>query len=1073
VSTLSGKEAALVICGGFICSFDVGEELSGSFGADGEGGAIRRLCFAPPAVIYIEHLRCSSERNNAAISTYFDFAVALGSVELAPPQKNQRSGAKKRGGCPLQKIGRLALPKRKMAFLWVVSVLVTVSWRSLGFRGWVNSIFIFPKCRLNMQFGDSLKDLTWISDNLIIYQGVKTKITPMVGQYLDAKKQAGDALLLFRMGDFYEAFFEDAKTLSRVLDLALTSRTKGEEGGDMPMSGVPVRSINEYLFQLVEQGYRVAVCDQLEEASQAVGIVKRGITQIVTPGTLFDERPGCDRSTRFLTAVVWGEGSKGARGEVSLAIASIDLSTGYCTMTALSSAASLSAEIQRLSIREIISHHSAHDGLLEKALGGVPVQYRERDAFSKEALGDYWQSAADSKTALSKEKFDTFLGQIDAMGFGQGELVADAFCGLFRYLVDLRYPLTANIEQIYPYRGESFMHIDASTFQNLEIYATLRGGQRRGALLGEIDDTVTGPGARLLQNWLAYPLKDLGQIAARHDAVQDLFDNYEVREAVRRILGDIADLERLSTKIANDKVTPRDFVMLKRSLQTIPAIVAQCEQCSARYFRRAASQLNPLEDFAQHIDMALIEEAPANLNDTGYFKRGFDEQLDHFREIAQNGQQWLLDYEASQRQATGIASLKVKYQRVFGYFIEVTKSNMSLVPSSYIRSQTLTNCERFYTSELKEYEEELLGAESRRVEREQELYVALKQKAAGYLADLVKNARILAHIDVLGSLAHTAHHRQYTRPILDDSRTFTLLGARHPVVERFLAKGERFVPNDMTLDDAGRFMIITGPNMAGKSTVIRQAAIIALMAQMGSFVPADSARLGVVDRIFSRVGASDNLALGQSTFMVEMTETANILANATDRSLVILDEIGRGTSTYDGLSLAWAIAEFLHTNIAARALFATHYHELTELENVLPGIKNCAIAVKEYKGDIIFLRKLVDGSANRSYGIQVAKLAGLPGEVIARAERILETLEQNAHRELVKEHAEGGETVPQKAVLSGPQRSLFSSGAAPESEPELDPKFSALLEEFRHLTLDAMTPIQAMNWLYKWQRRVR
>ncbi len=930
-----------------------------------------------------------------------------------------------------------------------------------------------------MKYGETVEGLEWLSENIIIYQGFKTKLTPMIDQYLDAKKQNANTILFFRMGDFYECFFDDAKTVSRALDLVLTSRSKNEDGDDLPMAGVPVRSVNEYLFQLVEQGFRVAVCEQLEEPSKAAGIVvKRGITQIVTPGTLCDERPGFDKTARFLSAIVWQDDAAGCSKKrnaqkILCALASLDLSTGYCAMTEIASESGLQAELLRMNVREIITHHGSRDALTPKIFSAIPVSYCERDAFSQQTITDQWMNGEDAQNfvAMPKDKFLSFIQTIDEANFEAPRLVLDAFCGLFAYLRRLHYPLTANIENVYPYHAESFMQIDAATFQNLEIYATLRGGQKKGSLLGELDETVTGSGSRLLQNWLAYPLKDAEKIQTRLDAVQDLRDNYECRDNLRQLLSETSDLERISAKIANGKVTPRELVQLSQTLAIVPKIADRCRSCMSAWFKRASERLLPLAPLRDELIKALSPDAPSNLNDTGFFNKGYDDQLDRCSAIAENGRQWLLDYEAAQKKLTGINTLKVKYQRVFGYFVEVTKANLNLVPNTYIRSQTLTNCERFYTSELKEYEEELLNADSRRAERELELFAMLKRAAAAQLSALLQNARVLAHIDVIAALAHTAHHRQYTRPTVDNSNAFDLRQARHPVVERFLPKGERFVPNDIRLDGNGRLLIITGPNMAGKSTIIRQAAIIALMAQMGSFVPAESARIGVVDRIFSRVGASDNLALGQSTFMVEMTETANILTNATSQSLVILDEIGRGTSTYDGLSLAWAIAEHLHTQIGARSLFATHYHELTELANLLPGVKNASIAVKEYKSDVIFLRKLIDGAANRSYGIQVAKLAGLPQSVIDRAKQILGALEENGHREFANPDSgdkKASDMLPSAAGHHVTQRSLFGN---PDPLPQDASRMQNFIDEIRSLSLDAMTPIQALNLLYKLQKK--
>lgn len=919
-----------------------------------------------------------------------------------------------------------------------------------------------------MKFGDSLPGLTWIQENLFIYCGIKTKLTPMLEQYFDAKKQHPDALLLFRMGDFYETFFDDAKVISRALDLTLTSRSKSEDGAEIPMAGVPFRSIHEYLFQLVEQGFRVVICDQLEDPAVAQGIVKRGITQIVTPGTLCDDRPGFEKNARFLSAVY-------ANPDGSLALSSLDLSTGYSTMTEVMNLQELSAELQRHNVREIVTPVS--DASLAKAFQGIPIQICPAEQFSQQALLDYWQASAEGEKWLSREKFLSFLHAIEQTGFQHPQGVISAFCGVLMYLVSLRYALTSNIEQIYPYRCDAFMQIDASTFQNLEIYETLRGGDKKGSLLGELDETMTGGGSRLLRNWLAYPLKDLPRIHMRQACVDELFQNFDMRQTIRALLKETGDLERLTTKLANDRIMPRELVMLKQTLRTIPALLEACKDASATYFRTTVTNLDPLPQLTDIIDRALVDDAPSNLNDTHFFKPGYDQKLDAYRKISEEADQWLLNYEAKLRQETGITSLKVKFHRVFGYFIEVTKAKVAAVPNTFMRSQTLTNADRFYTTVLKEQEERILEATENRGVHEMELYNELKRFASHYIPKLMQNARILAHLDVLSSLAHTAHHRSYTRPELDESQVFILKEARHPVVERFLPKGERFVPNDIVLDEKNRFMIITGPNMAGKSTIIRQAAIIALMAQIGSFVPAEHAYIGLVDRIFSRVGASDNLALGQSTFMVEMTETANILQNAGERSLVILDEIGRGTSTYDGLSLAWAITEYIHTKIGARTLFATHYHELTELEHVLSGIKNASVAVKEYQQEIIFLRRLIDGAANRSYGIQVARLAGVPEAVITRAEALLTLLETNAHRELVHQEAAGAppETTSKRtAVIRHPitQRTLFETLDPPPAALP-DPALASFLEAFHALQLDTTTPIQALNWLYKWQKKLR
>lgn len=918
-----------------------------------------------------------------------------------------------------------------------------------------------------MQFGEELKDLVWIDPENVIFEGVKTKLTPMISQFLDAKKNAPGAILLFRMGDFYECFFQDARRVSEALDLVLTSRTKNEDGDELPMAGVPVRSVDDYVTSLVEQGYIVAICEQLEDPAVAVGIVRRGIVRVVTPGTVLDERAGAQRNARYLSAM--------ANTANFLALASIDLATGHCVVSEIADYSMLVSEFQRLGVCELVAPACALERFAGLLSLGLPVQARPEDIFEMQALLDTWQNDDDSAAILlQKEAIEQSIQNIEGFGFENAPVVLSALAGLLCYLRELHYPVTANILAVHPYKVDACMQLDAATMQNLELFESLRGGKKKGSLLAELDSTVSSAGSRMLKEWMAYPLKDKPHIDLRLEAVQDLYEHFEERQFLRESLGNIIDYERIATKIATNRINPRELRLLASSLLAIPVLKERAAPLRSTMLRAAFDQLVPLHELATRLECALREDAPINPSDGAIFNEGYDADLDHYHTLSSNGQREILHFEAQQKKETAISSLKVKYQRIFGYFIEVSKSNLSLVPAHYIRKQTLSNCERFYTPALKELEEELLVAQDKKVKREAELLEELKAYAGTFIARMSANARALARIDVLCAFAHTAHKHQYCRPSIKEDGDLVLKNARHPVVERFLPKGERFVPNDMTLRrSSAELLIITGPNMAGKSTIIRQTAIIALMAQMGSFVPAEYAHIGIVDRIFSRIGASDNLAQGQSTFMVEMTQTAHILEHATANSLIILDEIGRGTATYDGLSLAWAIAEHLHVHTKARTLFATHYHELTELENIHSGIKNCSVAVKEHKQDIIFLRKLVEGAANRSYGIAVARLAGIPQSVIQRAQSILHTLETQTHNDLGKKDGQSSPS-PSPARAQSLQHSLFGDTASlPSPITKSDVLAQDFLDEFCKLGLDTTSPIQALNWLYKWQKKLR
>lgn len=951
---------------------------------------------------------------------------------------------------------------------------------------------------------------------MIEFEGVRVKLTPMIEQFLAAKRAHPDAVLFFRMGDFYELFFEDARLAHRELGLTLTSRNKGGSGEDdggggdeLPMAGVPVRAMEEYLFTLVERGYRVAICDQLQDPSVAQGIVERGITRVVTPGTLVDERPGAARSARILAAVAVQE-AKGRVGEV-FGLGFVDIATGSFSATEVVGMASLAGELQRIGVRELLvdETHRALVAPIVSRLSRISLQAVPSEFFDARAvlrhIGEGPRAVGDldpGATFLGPERIESFFEAVRAFEFREPAAPEAAVAAIVRYVAEMQRGIAGHIQEVRPYRVDAFMVIDEATQANLELTETVRGGKREGSLVGVLDETVTAAGGRRLRTWLTYPLLDARRIRARHDAIEELVERFGLRERVRTLLDETHDIERLTGRLATGRATPRHLVQLRRTLETIPALREALAEAQAPQLKALYGQLDPCEDLRDLIASAIVDEPPIAIQDGGVIREGWNAEFDRVVELARSGKQWLLDYETTQKRETGIPSLKIKYQRVFGYFIEVTRANLHLVPEHYIRRQTLTNCERYYTDELKEYEEEVLTAEEKRHSLELELFESVRAQVAQHLGRLRHTASSLATLDVLAALAHVAHERGYCRPTIREDDILLIDAGRHPVVERFL-DGERFVPNDLEMNGTdARLQIITGPNMAGKSTVIRQAALIVLLAQAGSFVPARRAEIGLVDRIFSRVGASDNLALGQSTFMVEMTETANILRHATKRSLVILDEIGRGTSTYDGLSIAWAVAEYLHDTIGARVLFATHYHELTELARTLSGVVNLSVAVKEWQQQIIFLRKLVKGAANRSYGIQVARLAGLPAATLERAEEILHNLEMNSTdehgRPTFARHLQAGDTqlAPSESTApradEAPQFDLFGRKAgvaqaaaaassarqaaaaqAAQVNDERQRKLDSILEELDATTLDATTPIQALNLLFKWQRRLK
>jgi DNA mismatch repair protein MutS len=871
-----------------------------------------------------------------------------------------------------------------------------------------------------------------------------SQLTPMLRQYLAVKAQHPDALVLFRMGDFYELFFQDAVIAARALDLTLTSRS-GDIEKD-PMAGVPHHAVKSYLARLIDQGYRVALCDQMEDPAQAKGIVRREVTRVVTPGMVVDEEALEARAFNFLVAVRLQAG-----GAESTGLSALDLSTGEFAASDYPATAEdqIVGELTRLAPRELIYPASEEAGVKRLAtLAGLDPCFTplEDNLF-----------AIDGAEAVITAKLKGSIGT-GPLGAGFGAARA-----VLAYVERTQKRAAPHIDRLAPLASGQYLLLDESAQRHLELVRSSADGKRKGSLLGVLDETRTTMGSRRLARWVLQPLAMLEPILERQAAVRFFFEDVARHEALAEGLKGVGDIERLVARVAMQLASPRDLGALRDSL-----IAAQ----SLRgFFDDVAEPLPPWiaeRIAATHIDEGLVallagalaDAPPLTVADGGIFRRGYHAALDELTDLAEHGQDKMLEVEARERAQTGINSLKVRYNRVFGYYFEITKANLASVPAHFIRRQTTVNGERYITPELKELEDKVLTARDNRLKLEADLFTALRADVAQHTASLREAAAAIAEIDAAQALAHVARHRRYVRPELHDGSEIEVTAGRHPVIESLSnSLGEPFVPNDMVIGAPGRRMLlITGPNMAGKSTLMRQAALIVLLAQMGGYVPADSARIGLVDRLFTRVGASDSLTRGQSTFMVEMLETASILHHATDRSLLILDEIGRGTSTFDGLSIAWAVAEYIHDRIRARTLFATHYHELTELADSKADAVNCRVDVREWNGQVIFLRKLVEGGANRSYGIQVAKLAGLPEGVLKRAKDVLAQLESSGLATGNKLGGGGGNG------LGGRQLSLFvpvvAGGAA-----ALDPATREALNKLRALEPEKLSPIDAWNEL--------
>lgn len=856
----------------------------------------------------------------------------------------------------------------------------------------------------------------------------------MMQQYQDAKAACPDAILLFRMGDFYELFHDDAKTAARVLNLALTSRDKGDN--PVPMAGFPHHQLESYLGKLIAAGLRAAICDQVEDPRFAKGIVKREVTRIVTPGTVTDDALLDPRESNYLAALVLPD--KSAEGLVGLSW--VEISTGRY-LAAVVPAERLADELARIAPAECL----LADDAAEKVL-----PFDEHVVLTRRPA---WAFSHRSATEALSKHFGT--NTLEGFGFTTEDAPAIRAAGaILEYLIETQKSSLEHLDRLVPYRAGQSLEIDESTRRSLEISRTLREGRREGSLLAVLDRTRTAMGSRRLGDWVSNPLTSVPEIEARLDAVAEFVTNGTLVQDVREQLQKVYDVERLLSRVTTGRATPRDLSHVAATLRLLPALKAKLTARSSSLLNRLESELDLCPDLRAKLDAALENECPLVSRDGGFVRAGFNTELDALRELATGGKQWIARYQAEEAERSGITSLKVGFNAVFGYYLEITNTHREKVPAHYIRKQTVKNAERYITPELKEYEEKVLSADEKAKDLEHNLFLELREAVAASARRLRGTADVLAQLDTLAALADLARDRGYCRPKLTEEPELNIVAGRHPVLDALRPDGS-FVPNDVTAGlETGMMLLITGPNMAGKSTYIRQVALINLMAQIGSFVPAREATIGVADRIFARVGASDELSRGQSTFMVEMTETARILNTATERSLVILDEIGRGTSTYDGVSLAWSVVEYLHDHVGCRTLFATHYHELTELERSLSRVKNLNVAVREWQDEVVFLHKIIDGAADKSYGIHVARLAGIPREVLERSKQILSRLEED-HLD-----ANGRTKWSRKAKVrtSELQLTLFSAAEHP------------LLEKIRGIDVNQLTPLAALALVEEWQR---
>ena len=878
------------------------------------------------------------------------------------------------------------------------------------------------------------------------------EVTPMMQHYLQTKEEYKDCILFYRLGDFYEMFFDDAKTVSRELELTLTGKSCGLEER-APMCGVPFHAADSYINRLVKKGYKVAICEQMEDPKLAKGIVKREVIRVVTPGTNIDMQSLDEAKNNYLMCIVYLADKYG--------IATTDVTTGDFFVTEVDSERKLLDELNRFAPSEIVCNEPFY-------MSGINIEdMKERLGIAVSSL-DSWYFGDDMARETLLLHFH--IQSLQGLGLEDYDCGVIAAGALLKYLYETQKNSLGNILSIQPYSIGKYMIIDSSSRRNLELVETLREKQKRGSLLWVLDKTKTAMGARLLRSYVEQPLIDKDEIIKRQQMIGKLNEQEITREELREYLNPIYDLERLITRITYQTANPRDMIAFRNSLQMLPPIATLLKDIDCELAEEIRGEFDCLTDLYDLLLASINEEPPISVRDGDIIKEGFHEEVDRLRHASTDGKKWLADLEATEKEKTGIKNLRIKYNKVFGYYLEVTNSFKDMVPDYYVRKQTLTNAERYITPELKELEDTILGAEDRLVNLEYDLFREIRDQIAANVARIQKTAKAIAKIDVFVSLAVVASQNNYCCPKINENGLIDIKGGRHPVVEKMIVN-DMFIDNDTYLDNHhNRISIITGPNMAGKSTYMRQTALIVLMAQIGSYVPAASANIGIVDRIFTRVGASDDLASGQSTFMVEMNEVANILRNATSNSLLILDEIGRGTSTFDGLSIAWAVVEYISNPklLGAKTLFATHYHELTELEGKLGNVNNYCIAVKEKGDDIVFLRKIVKGGADKSYGIQVAKLAGLPEMVVERAKEIVNQLSANDITETVKnisvETASSNKKKkePHLDEVDLTQMSLFDTV-----------KDDDIIQELCEVDISHMTPLDAMNKLYELQNKVK
>lgn len=877
-------------------------------------------------------------------------------------------------------------------------------------------------------------------------------LSPMMTHYLETKKQYPDCILFYRLGDFYEMFFEDAQTVSKELELTLTGKDCGLEER-APMCGVPYHAVEGYLSRLVQKGYKVAIAEQMEDPKQAKGLVKREVIRVVTPGTLTNSQVLEESKNNYLMGIVYIDGVFG--------VSTVDVSTGDYLVTEVRNERSLLDEIYKFSPSELICNEAFY-------MSGIDLEdLKVRLNAVISALENRFFSD-DSCRRILREHFH--VEHLEALGLADYETGAIAAGAVLQYLYETQKNTLEHLTRLTVYTTGQFMMLDTSTRRNLELTETLREKQKRGTLLWVLDKTKTAMGARMLRTLVEQPLISREEILRRQNAIEELNMNYISREELCEYLNPIYDLERLIGRISYRTANPRDLIAFGNSLAMLPYIKQILKEFSGELLKNLEAALDPLADLKELIDKAIVEEPPITVREGGIIKEGYHEEADRLRHAKTEGKDWLAQLEQSEREKTGIKNLKVKFNKVFGYYFEVTNSFKDLVPDYFIRKQTLTNAERYTTDRLKELEDIILGAEDKLVSLEYDLFCQVRDQIAGEVNRIQSTARAIAMTDVLASLSVVATRYNYVKPHNNEKGIIRIKNGRHPVVERMMG-GEMFVTNDTYLDNGkNRISIITGPNMAGKSTYMRQTALITLMAQIGSFVPADEADIGLCDRIFTRVGASDDLASGQSTFMVEMTEVANILRNATKNSLLILDEIGRGTSTFDGLSIAWAVVEYISNTkiLGAKTLFATHYHELTELEGTLSGVNNYCIAVKEQGDDIVFLRKIVKGGADKSYGIQVAKLAGVPAPVIDRAKELVEELSDADITARAKEIAENGPGTQTRKKVAKPDEVDLQQMSIFDTVNEDD-----IIKEIMELEVNRMSPLDALNTLDKLQAKLK